>query len=170
MGTHQDEVNDGPRLDTPDEMTTIIQNLAAVIARLREAVIVLEAQRKELDGDLNRQKASLQQVLELRNKLFHSFPGIEELRIPPLGDGDDTTLRWLGGVALGEAIEWILHSEAREMTRDELVEVLESAGFPLGDLAGRKIHAATLQNRNVKRTAPGIYLYVPEEAGELTPS
>ena len=163
MGKGQAGIIDEPRLDTPEEMTAIITNLTAVIARLREAVLVLEVQRKDVDSQLGRQKSRLQQVLELRNQLIHSFPDTEELRLPLLEGGDDASPRWLGGVALGEAIEWILQSEGREMTRDELVEVLDGAGFPLGDLAGRKIHAATIQNRNIQRVMSGIYLYVPQE-------
>ena len=155
------EIALGARLDTEEGIRGLVEELEEMIGKFRMELVELEKVSNDLDDRIQRNRRAMNEMLALRSGLMRSFPDVTEM---PLESG---ATPWLGGVSIGEAIEWIMRAEAREMTQDELVEVLEAAGFPLGDHPGRKIHAATMKNRRIHKTSPGIYLYAPEPAEEF---
>jgi len=152
-----------------DDMKQIVRNIEQSIARLRSVTVTLEAEKAELERRRARSQASLEELLQLRQALIRAYPEVGQMDLSIGQSSFDADDARFAGVSLGEAIERVLRRERRAMTQGELAEALDQSGFALGDLAGRRIHAATLSNARIKKPKPKVYLYVGEQE-ELVPA
>lgn len=169
MGTRSKTQQNGTQEETLDQIRSFMEKLEQVIVGLRAQVSEFEEEQDELEKSLHASKTSLDKFLNLRNTIVHTYSVTgQQQQLFPDWLSDDGQRR-LAGLPLGEAMEHILMATGREMTQEELTQALEGAGLPLGRLAGRKLHAASLHNARIRKVRAGTYVYVAP-AEELVPA
>jgi hypothetical protein len=144
------------RADNLDKARQIFEQVSEVVNDLQNRVGDLEEEITALQNELEIKSLTLNNMLEIQNRLLRSFP-----TLGPRRDSSEDFPPDLRGIPLSDALEIVLRSTDGPLTQDEIADLLEVSGYPLGRNAGRKIHAASLSKQTIRKVRPKTYQFDP---------